>query len=273
MVKCEAWQNHLRSALLAWGWRLWLQPACCFLLVQTWRLKGRGTESIQSGLDVISSTLATSSDGLTAIGQSLEAISDSLKSLQNAAQSAGGAIHSQADSLQALSTLFSKDLPQAMTGAQTAMIGAQAGAKEVEDTLTVLTSNPAFAATPYNPPVLLSTALSGVAGGLGALPAPMQAVGGNLATNSGDLSTLEATLTNFAASLEQLRGKLDEAHTVVARYQHELDRLGARLSWLRAGVPKWVRWMAWGISFILSWLGILQFFSLGRGLRWMMRVH
>ena len=242
-----------------------------FVLLQTWRLQGRVTTNIQSSLDVISSTLVTTSDGLTAIGQSLEAISDSLKTLQNAAISAGGSIHSQAASLQTLSTLFGKDLPDAFTGAQTAMIGAQASAKKVEDTLTVLTSNPAFAATPYNPPILLSTALSGVAGGLGALPVPMQAAGGNLSTTSSGLTILEITVTNYAASLEQLRAKLGDACTVVERYQQELDRLGERVTRLRAGVPKWVRWAALGLSFLLGWLMIIQLFALGRGLRWMMR--
>ena len=242
-----------------------------FGLLQAWRLQGRVTASIQSSLDVISSTLMTTSDGLTVIEQSLEATSDSLKSLQDAASSAGGSIHSQAASLQALSTLFGKDLPDAFTGAQTAMIGAQVSAMEVEDTLTVLTSNPAFATTPYNPPVLLSTALSGVAGGLEALPAPMQAAGGNLSTTSGDLTTLEITVTNFAASLEQLRAKMGDTSIVVERYQLELDRLGERVTWLRAGVPKWVRWAALGLSFLLVWLGIIQLFALGRSLRWMTR--
>jgi hypothetical protein len=213
----------------------------------------------------------TTSDGLTAIGQSLEAISDSLKTLQGAAISAGGSIHSQAASLQALSTLFSKDLPDAFTGAQTAMTGAQGSAKKVEDTLTVLTSNPAFAATPYNPPILLSTALSSVAGGLGALPVPMQTAGGNLSMTSSDLTILEITVTNYAASLEPLRAKLGDACTVVERYQQELDRLGERVTWLRAGVPRWVRWAALGLSFLLGWLMIIQLFALGRGLRWMMR--
>jgi uncharacterized coiled-coil protein SlyX len=220
---------------------------------------------------VISSTLKTSSDGLTSIGQSLDSISDTLKTLQDAAQSAGNSFHSQSTSLQTLSTLFGKDLPDALTGAQTAMISAQVSAKDVEDTLSVLTSNPAFAATPYNPPVQLSTALSGVAGGLGALPAPMQAVAGDLSTASDNLIILEATMTNFAASLEQLRDKLYESRTVVGRYQQELDRLKDRVSWLRAGVPKWVRWAVWGISFLLGWLMIVQFFALGRGWRWMMR--
>ncbi len=83
------------------------------------------------------------------------------KTLQAAAQSAGGSFHSQSASLQALSGLFGKDLPDALTGAQTAMLAAQAGAEEVEHTLSVLTSNPAFAVSPYNPPVLLSTAVRG----------------------------------------------------------------------------------------------------------------
>jgi len=242
-----------------------------FVLLQTWRLQARVTNNIQSGLDVISSTLVTTSDELTAIGQSLEAISDSLTSLQDAAISAGGSIHSQSASLQALSTLFNKDLPKAFQGAQTAMTGAQAGAKEVEDTLTVLTSNPAFAATPYNPPVLLSTALSGVAGELGALPVPMQAAGGNLSTTSGNLTTLEITVSNFAASLEKLRAKLGDTRAVVERYHQELGRLGKRVTWLRAGVPKWVRWAVLGLSFLLGWLVIIQLFALGRGLHWMMR--
>jgi hypothetical protein len=242
-----------------------------FALLQTWRLQGRVTTNLQSGLDVISSTLVTSSAGLTTTAQSLEATSASLKTLQEAVISAAGSLHSQAASLEALSALFSKDLPAALTGAQTAMIGAQASAKEVEDTLTVLTSNPAFAATPYNPPVSLSTALSGVAGGLGALPAPMQAAGANLSTSSVDINTLEVTLTNFATSLEQLRTRLDEARTVLARYQQELDKLEARVIRLRAGVPKWVQWGGWALSFLLGWLGILQVFVLGGGLRWMLR--
>jgi hypothetical protein len=242
-----------------------------FVLLQTWRLQGRVSTSIQSSLDAISSTLVTSSDGLTTIAQSLEAISDSLKSLQETVISAGVVMNSQATSLQALSSLFGKDLPDALTGAQTAMIGAQVGAKEVEDTLTVLTSNPAFAASPYNPPVLLSSALSGVAGGLGALPAPMQSAGNNLSMTSGDMTALAITMPNFAASLEQLRARLGDASTVVERYRQELERLEGRVTWLRAGAPKWVRWVALGLSFLLGWLVIIQFFALGRGLRWMMR--
>jgi len=242
-----------------------------FGLLRVWRLQGQVTASIQSSLDVISSTLMTTSDGLTAIGKSIEATSDSLKSLQDAVLSGGGTIHNQAASLQTLSTLFGKDLPDAFTGAQTAMIGAQASAMEVEDMLTVLTTNPVFAASPYNPPVLLSTALSGVASELETLPAPMQAAGANFSTTSADLSTLEITLTNFAASLEQLRAKMEDTITVVERYHQELDRLGERVTWLRAGVPKWVRWADLGLSFLFGWLGIMQLFALGRGLRWMMR--
>lgn len=240
-----------------------------FILVQTWRVKGRVSASLQSGLDVISSTLTTTSQGLVAIDQSLEATSSSLKSLQDTAQSAGSSIHNQAASIQALATLFSKDLPNALTGAQTAMIGAQAGAKEVEDTLTVLTSNPAFAATLYQPVIPLSTSLSGVAAGLGALPAPMQAVGSDLSTTSGDLSSLETTVTYFAASMDGLHAKLDTSRQTVQRYQEEIDKLVVRVSRLRAGVPKWITWTAWALSFLLFWLGIVQLYLLGRGLRWM----
>ena len=89
-----------------------------FALLQTWRMQGRVTTSLQSGLDVISSTLVTSSAGLTATAQSLEATSASLKSLQEAVLSAGGSIHSQAASLEALSRLFSQDFSLAMTGAR-----------------------------------------------------------------------------------------------------------------------------------------------------------
>jgi hypothetical protein len=242
-----------------------------FVLVQTWRLKGQVTASLQSGLDVISSTLTTTSEGLAAIDGSLEATSSSLKSLQDTAQSAAGSFHSQSASIQSLATLFSTDLPVALTGAQTAMIGAQAGAKEVEDTLTVLTSNPAFAATPYRPAISLSTALSGVAAGLGALPTPMQAAGRNLVTTSGDLTTLETSMTNFAASLDALRGKLEESRKTIGRYQEEVDKLGGRVSRLRADVPKWITGAAWAISFLLGWLVILQFCVLGRGFRWMVR--
>lgn len=240
-------------------------------LVQAWRVQGRVTQTIQSGLDVISSTLVTSSDGLASISQSLESISVTLKTLQGAALSAGGSLHSQSASLQSLSTLFGTDLPAALTGAQTAMLAAQGSAKDVEDTLQVLTTNPLFAAAPYNPAVPLSTALSGVAGGLGALPAPMQAVGVDLSTAGGDLSTLETTITGLAASLDQLQVKLSDARTVVQRYQDQLNNLRSRVLSLRAGVPKWVGWAVWGLTFLMVWLGILQFFVLVRGWRWMTR--
>jgi peptidoglycan hydrolase CwlO-like protein len=242
-----------------------------FVLLQSWRMKGQVTTSLQAGLDVVSSTITTTSNSLGAINQSLEATSGSLKSLQDTAQSAAGSIHSQAASIQSLSTLFSVDLPAAMTGAQTAMIGAQAGAKQVEDTLTVLTSNPAFAATPYQPAIPLSTALSGVAAGLGALPAPMQTAGGKLSTTSGDLTTLESSVTNFVASLDALRTKLEDARKTIGRYQEEVDKLSGRIARLRAGLPRWITGAAWAITFLLGWLGILQFCVLGRCFRWMVR--
>lgn len=242
-----------------------------YVLLQTWRIKGRVTASLQSGLDVISSTLTTTTKVLDAIDQSLEVVSGSLSTLQGTAQTAASSLHSQAASIQSLATLFGKDLPDAMTAAQIAMINAQTGAKEVEDTLTVLTSNPAFGATPYQPAVSLSTALSGVATGLGALPTPMQAVGGNLTTTSADLSSLETSVTNFSASLGQLRGKLDETRQTVQGYKEEVARLSERLSRFWTGVPGWVGLIVWVVSFLMLWLGILQVFVLGRAFRWMMR--
>jgi peptidoglycan hydrolase CwlO-like protein len=242
-----------------------------FVLLQTWRLKGQVTASLQSGLDVISSTVTTTSDSLTAIDQSLEATSSSLKSLQETVQTGASSIHSQAASIQSLANLFSLELPVALTGAQTAMLGAEAGAKEVEDTLTLLTSNPAFAVSPYRPAIPLSTSLSGVANGLGALPAPMQVAGGNLASTSGDLTALETSMTNFATNLETLRGKLDGARTSIGRYQQEVDKLEDRISRLRSGVATWVSGGVWVISFLLGWLGILQFSVLGRSFHWMVR--
>jgi hypothetical protein len=242
-----------------------------FLLVQTWRLKGPVTAGLQSGLDGIASTLTTTANSLTAIDRSLEATSEGLKALQDTAQSAAGSLHTQAASIQSLGSLFSADLPTALTAAQTAMIGAQSGAKAVEDTLTVLTANPAFAATPYQPAIPLSTALAGVADGLGALPGPMQTVGEQLATTSGDITSLENTVTLFATSLEGLRGKLDDARKSIAVYRDEVDTLGTRLESLRAGAPKWIAWAAWLITFLLAWLGLLQLYGVGRGLRWMAR--
>jgi len=242
-----------------------------YFLLQTWRFKGRATASLQSGLEVISSTLTTTSNVLNAIDLSLEGVSGSLLSLQQTALTATISLHSQAASIQSLADLFGKNLPDAMSAAQIAMINAQTGAKEVEDTLTVLTSNPAFGATPYQPAVSLSAALSGVASGLGALPTPMQAVGGNLTTTSGNLSSLETSVINFSTSLEQLRGKLDESRQTVQGYRTEVGKLSERLSRLRTQIPGWVGLMVWVVSFLVVWLGFFQVFVLARAFRWMMR--
>ena len=242
-----------------------------YALLQTWRLKGPATRGLQSGLEVISGTLGTTSNSLTTIDGSLQAISGSLSSLQTTALSAANSLHSQATSIQALGSLFSTDLPNALTGAQTAMIGAQAGAKSVEDTLSVLTSNPAFAATPDQPAIPLSDALSGVAAGLGALPAPMKAVGGNLSATSTDINGLQTTVANFATSLDGMHVRLAAARKSTGSYRAEVDKLGGRVARLRANIPGWISTAAWVITFVLGWLAILQFYWLGRGLRWMVR--
>lgn len=233
-----------------------------FAVVQVWRLRPPVTASLQSGLEVISTTLQTTSEILDIADQSLEAVRNSTTALEKAVNTLAKSIEDTQPLVNALSLLLKDDLPGAITSAQASLKTAQEGAKIIDAVLRVLTT---FNPQAYNPATPLHTALGQVSESLNRLPQSLNTMQVSLSNTGGNLNSMKDQLDQIAANIHAINDNLSHSQQRVQQYQETLTALQGRLRQVYARLPLWVTIFAVGVTFVLFWLGVAQVNVLLRG--------
>jgi len=226
-----------------------------FAIIQVWRVRQPATATLQSGLEVISTTLQTTADVLNIADQSLETVYSSTVALENAVTTLAKAIDETTPLVNALTLLMRDDLPGAISSARLSLNAAQEGAKIIDAVLRVLTT---FNPQAYNPDVPLHTALGQVSDSLKGLPQSLSAMESSLSATQSNLSTMKDQINQIARNLHAINANLSHTQQVISHYQDTIATLQTRLAYIQVRLPFWVNLTAWGITFVLVWLGVAQ---------------
>ncbi len=239
---------------------------CIAALVIMGRTGEQVTAGVMARVELVSRALDTTADGLSLADASLRKAQGTFSLMITATHSLAQSIGDNKPLVDSFATLAGEDLPATITATQTSLAAAQASAKLVDDTLSLLSALPFAQGLHYAPPVPLHTSLAEISHNLDGLSASFQKMQAGLHTTSGNLERVATDITNLADKMDEIAGSFVDAQGVIGRYQGVVAGLQADLLRLRSGLPGWLRLARWGISLVLVWLGIAQLGLLVQGL-------
>ena len=237
------------------------------------RVERMVTTRALAGLDLLDRTLAATADGLSVADEALGRAVDSVALLQTTTQGVSQAIGDTVPLVDTVADMMGEDLPESIRAAQTALTAAQSSAKLADDTLSLLAAVPLLGLGEYAPAVPLHTGLGHISDSLGSLPASFSQMEQGLKTSSGNLARIEGDVAGLADQIGQIDSSLAQTRSVVTQYQSVVGDLQVEVAALRDGLPRWLRWLRWGLSLGLIWLGIAQLGLLSQGLEMVRRTR
>ena len=226
-----------------------------FALVQVWRLRPTVTTELQSNLQVISGTLRTTTDVLLIAGETLTSTQASISGLESTVKTLGRSIDDTTPMVKSLTVLMREDLPDTVSSAQTSLGSAQQSAKIIDAVLRALTFfNPSL----YKPSVPLDQALGQVSQSMADLPASFKTIELGLQDTQVNLTVTKMQIEQIAGQIRQINANLSEAQTVILEYRQLLAGMQTGIAKWNQRIPGMVDALAWGLSFVLFWLGVFQ---------------
>lgn len=237
------------------------------ITVGIWSLRGPVAEATRSGLQLVDSTLATTSDALAAADDALLDAAGSIAAAQDTFQSLSQTIYATGPALQDLASFLGEGLPDTLRSTQNTVNAAADSARIVDVVLETLSAIP-FINFDYTPQAPLSETLGNVAGTLRTLPDGLETLSADLAGTGSTLPELGRSLEAFSASIGEIDQSLASAQEIVASYRDLIVDYQALIRTLELLVPTLVSVVPAAVTFVAFWLALVQVAALLMGLRW-----
>ncbi len=227
-------------------------------ILAAWVVKPTVTSQLVDVVELANSGLDTTAEGLVVAELSLKSAITSVNSLENTILTTANTVSGTTPMLETLITLTSKDLPKAITSAQTSLSSAQQSAKIVDNVLVLLTSLPFVSKDAYNPEVPLNVALGQVSKSLDDLPKSISSMGTNIETTQENLVALNGSIARMASDIGEIQTSLEDAQTVLKKYQRLVADAQDVLKNLEKTVSKQVGVAVVIVTVFLIWLAVTQ---------------
>jgi hypothetical protein len=233
-------------------------------LVEIWRYRPAATKAVIDNLALGDQALGTTKDVLTIVGQVVQITTNDVASLQATTKAVAVSIHDSNPMLDSLISLTGKDLPAAVSAAQTSLASAQSSALLIDNVLSALTSIPFSPVAAYKPAVPLHTALASVSTSLDGLIPSLATINTSLADGKTNLNVMDVELTNVSETTQGISSSLANAQTVIDQYKAVTTQMKASVETAKSAAQAWMMAITWILSFVLGWLLIAQ---LGLGIQ------
>ena len=235
-------------------------------LIEVWRYRPKLAQIVIGNLTLVDQTLNTTRDGLSVVDHLVQTLTIDVTSLQTTTQAMGLMIHETNPILDSLTSLTSKDLPDAIKSTQTSLDSAQSSAVLIDNVLTALTSIPLLPLTPYKPDVPLHTALAQVSTSLNTITPSLSTITASLAVTKFNLGIVEAEINKISETTLGINTTLGDTQTVLDQYKEVSTQLKTQIEALQLAAPTWINTLTWILTFLLAWFLIVQFGIFAQGL-------
>jgi methyl-accepting chemotaxis protein len=234
-------------------------------LVALARVERRIEAGVARQLDVLERAAQASTNGLNIADATLLQTVDTIYSLQTTVTAIGATVEGSRPTLDAVAALLGDQLPAAVESTQRTLTSASESAKAVDDFLAVLSRVPFMSSQSYDPDQQLHVGLEEVSASLNGLPASLRETRKSLVVAASGLQDLQAGLAGTAANVGQIADSLNGARDTLSQYRGIVADLDSSLVSARTSLPQALRWLRLGFSFVLIWLGIVQFALITQG--------
>lgn len=237
-------------------------------VIQVWVLREPITRDAINTLDLLNSTLDTTSQGLGIAKTSLKSVTDTIGALQSTVASAAATIENASSSVSTLSSIVGQNLSSTVNSALGALDAVKNTTQQIDSVLSSIASLP-FVNIDYDPEKPLSAGVGDLADRLKEVPQSLGALEKNLATSGTSLDQVGNDATNLAKNLGQVQSDMDKLVGVIEQYESQVKAFQGTIQNLRANIVT----IVWGIvlflTFILLWLAATMLMTLWKGLEWM----
>lgn len=238
---------------------------CAIALVVVGRAERSLETTVSLQFDLLGRAVEAASDGLDIAQATLDQTIDTVGSLEGTVMSIGATVKQSKPTLDAVATLVGDQLPAAIEATQETLSAASTSAKAVDDALSLISKIPFLGGEKYDPEQQLHIGLEQVAASLDGVPDSLRELRGGLADAGSSIAELKDGLSQTADSIGGIAESLSSAKNTLSQFHTVVADLGSSLTSLRSNLPQALRWLRLGISFILVWLGIVQFALITQG--------
>lgn len=237
-------------------------------IVEAWTLREPVTRDAINALDLLNSTLDTTSQGLTIAKSSLASVTTTVGALQTTVSSAATTIGGASDSVKSLSGIIGTNLSGTITSALSTLDAVESTTQTIDEFLGSISQLP-FVSINYNPDKPLSASVTELATQLKEVPKSLDSLQQNLRASGSSLTQVGQDATTLAGSLGQVQTELNQLVGVIDQYHQQVKAFQGTVSTLRDNIVT----IVWGVvlfaTFILFWLGVTMVMTLVKGLEWM----
>jgi chromosome segregation ATPase len=234
-----------------------------FGLVFVWRYKTIVTKSLDSSLDLVSTSLSTTAEGMALTQESLKTLSSSMQSVEGTLQTATQTIEDTRPMMDTVITLLNEDLPGTVQTIQVSLNTAYQTAQVIDSVLNTLSF---LSPNAYNPEVPLHTSLANISESLNALPVAFSQMADSLDETNHNFQTIEVDLALVQDAIRQVETSIGQYDQIIADYQVSLKTVEGEIDKLRSRLPVVTSGIAFGLTVFLVWMAIAQIGLLTQGM-------
>jgi septation ring formation regulator EzrA len=230
-----------------------------------WREQVNINTQVTENLDLLKQTMLTTTQGLDILESTLENASTKVEQIRLTSAHLADTMAATSPALDSLGELFGVKMTAIVTDTQDSLSAAESSATLIDDTLKVISAIPLIGAR-YAPEASLSTSIAQISTSLDALPVSFSEIEQNLSNTSTNLQTVQGDVEELYTSLEDIQNNLADAQAVIQDYQGIALKMQEKLDHFQQTIPARLKQLAWGITFVLAWLGVASLGLFTQGL-------
>ncbi len=237
-------------------------------IVQVWALREPVTQDAINSLDLLNTTLDTTSQGLVIAKTSLQSVTTTIGVLQTTVSSAAATLNSASGSVSSLSGIVGQNLTATVSSALTTLGVVETTTKTLDDFLGSISKLPLVNLS-YNPDQPLSASINALTDQLKQVPQSLGDLETNLKSSGTNLTQVSNDANTLSASLGQVQSDMSKLVGVIDQYQQQVSAFQGTVRNLRENIVTIVWGLVLFITFMLFWLGATMIMTLFKGLEWM----
>lgn len=228
-------------------------------IVTIWRVEANIGTALQSSVDLLVGTLETTGQGLSVTQDALKASVQTISAMADTVQTIATTVQSSTPMVDQISVMMDKDLPDAISAAETSLRSAQQSAAVIDSLLSTLSGLPLIGSSlKYDPQTPLSESLGEVADSLQDLPDSLTKMHASLQSTTSNLETFHTDLTTTSLAIRDIETSVANYGSVIGAYQGSIAQLKAGMDALKNSLPQYVHIGVLALTAFLVWLAIDQ---------------
>lgn len=229
-----------------------------FGIIKLWEIKDPVTTGVVYNLELISTTLSTSSNGLVIVDEAVDTAKVNIASLELATAQLAASIRDTQPLVTSFRNMIGEEVPAAITATQISLNSAARSALLVDQMLEAIANIPLLRLDRYVPDPPLNETLRDVSSNLEDITPSLETMAESLDTAGTNLDTIEERVSDIGDQIGGINQNLENAKLIIEDYQTTIADLQDQITEMINRVPGVLNSIFWAITFVLGWLIVTQ---------------